>query len=131
MFSLLTPAETRVLEYAALLPPDSIPLPWLFELVKEEFYEIAPDPEKAYRNPWKDLLHKLERLQLLLPSVEEPKIGTMHRLIQDTIIKRHNKNKEYAENIIKHLIIRTSFFSECIDKSKIPHENLWEIITIF
>jgi len=51
VFSLLEPegkptAETRVLEYAALLPPDSIPFPWIFELVKEEFPEIAPTQKR-------------------------------------------------------------------------------------
>jgi hypothetical protein len=32
----LTPAERTALDYAALLPPDGIPSPWLRELVEQE-----------------------------------------------------------------------------------------------
>ena len=126
MFSLLAPAELRVLEYAALLPPDSIPLPWLFELVKQEFPEIAPDPKKPYRNPWNDLTKKLERLQLLLLSVEEPQIGTMHRLIQDAIRQRHDRNQQYAETLIEYAYSIALFLDEIIDQGRImPPEFLW------
>ena len=60
VFSLLAPegkatAEMRVLEYAALLPPDSVPFPWIFELVKEEFPEIAPTQKRPI-DPWKKVL---------------------------------------------------------------------------
>ena len=126
VFSLLSLAETRVLEYAALLPPDSIPLPWLFELVKDEFPEVVPDPKKAYRNPWKDLSQKLERLQLVLPSVKEPKVASMHRLIQDAIRQRNKENREgLLERIFAHAESRAKFLFD--DDGWIPKENRWEI----
>ena len=33
----LSPAELRAVEYAALLPPDNVPLPWLRELLAADF----------------------------------------------------------------------------------------------
>jgi hypothetical protein len=43
----LTPAERTALDYAALLPPDSIPWPWLRELVAQEHKEMRdPDAER-------------------------------------------------------------------------------------
>ena len=124
IFSLLTPVEMRVLEYAALLPPDSIPSPWLFDLVKDEFPEMVPDPNKAYRNPWNDLVKKLERLQLVIPSVEEPKVGGMHRLIQEAIRQRHDRNQEYSERLIQYCFNR----ADCLDDGDwVSKDNRWEI----
>ncbi len=40
-FAVLSPAETRVLQLAALLPPDTIAEPWLRALVREEFPEAV------------------------------------------------------------------------------------------
>ena len=37
----LRPAERRAMEYAALLPPDQVPLPWLRTLVAAEFPETG------------------------------------------------------------------------------------------
>jgi len=37
----LNPAERRALDYASMLPPDHVPLPWLQALVTEDFPELA------------------------------------------------------------------------------------------
>lgn len=68
VFSLMTGAEMRVLEYSEISPPDSIPLPWIFELIKDEFPKIVPDPNTAFSDPWHDLVQKLKRHQLLFHS---------------------------------------------------------------
>ncbi len=39
--ALLTPPARRALEYAALLPPDHVPVPWLRTLVGQDFPEAA------------------------------------------------------------------------------------------
>ncbi|HMO66861.1 MAG TPA: toll/interleukin-1 receptor domain-containing protein, partial [Verrucomicrobiota bacterium] len=44
----LTPAERAALDYAALLPPDSIPWPWLRAVVAQEHEEMR-DPEAERR----------------------------------------------------------------------------------
>ena len=124
VFSLLSPVEMRVLEYAALLPPDSIPLPWIFELLKEDFPEIVPDPQKPYRNPWNDLVLKLERLQLTLPSIGEPRIVSMHRLMQDAIRKRHDRNQQNLNHLIDYISKRAEFI---VDIGWLQYENRWEI----
>lgn len=58
----LQPAESRAREYAALLPPDHVALPWLRALVVADFPEIAQPARLS--DPWQDLLHRLERLAL-------------------------------------------------------------------
>ena len=126
VFSLLTPTETQVLEYAALLPPDSIPLPWIYELVKDEFPEIASDTEKPLPlNPWKKLLQRLDRLQLL-PSVEEPKIASMHRLIQEAVWQTHDRSRQYTERLIDHAHTRAVLLEESLERGNIPPESLWK-----
>jgi hypothetical protein len=111
VFSLMSGAEMRVLEYAAISPPDSIPLPWIFELIKNEFPEIVPDPETPFSDPWNDLMQKLERHQLLFRSEEEPKVGTIHRLIQEAVRQKHNNNREYAERLIEHAYLWANSFN--------------------
>ena len=63
----LSPAERTALDYAALLPPDSIPWPWLRALVEKEHPDaLASRP--GYPDPWPALRRRIEGLRLLTPG---------------------------------------------------------------
>ena len=48
----LNPVARRGMDYAAMLPPDQVPLPWLRELVARDFPELAEPPRPGYEDPW-------------------------------------------------------------------------------
>ena len=47
----LAPAELLALECASLLPPDTVPLPWLRELAAEQFAELGAAPAPGHPDP--------------------------------------------------------------------------------
>jgi hypothetical protein len=73
--------------YAALLPPDAVPLPWLKALVGQQFPEIMDEPKLGYPDPWKQVERRLVGLRLLSPT-DEPRVARMHRLVQDVVLQR-------------------------------------------
>ncbi len=82
----LSPAERRAVEYAAFLPPDHLPLPWLRTLVVADFPEIGQPARLT--NPWDDLRRRLEKLALFTrPEDEstEPRLLRVHRLVQELV----------------------------------------------
>ncbi|MEI7941253.1 MAG: toll/interleukin-1 receptor domain-containing protein, partial [Verrucomicrobiota bacterium] len=83
----LKPAERRTVEYAALLPPDHVALPWLRELVSRDFPD-ACQPTRLVADPWQDLWQRLVRLAMFSrPEDEttEPRLLRVHRLVQDLV----------------------------------------------
>ncbi len=85
--SQLAPAESRVVEYAALAPPDTVPLPWLRDLASRDFPELATPPELGYPDAWKGIVRRLQGLRLVTPS-DDPRVGRIHRLVQDVVRSR-------------------------------------------
>jgi hypothetical protein len=82
----LQPAERRAMEYAALLPPDQVPLPWLHALVTDDFPELS-EPGRL-SDPWDDLCGRLVRLALFSRSDSleaDSRIVRVHRLVQDLL----------------------------------------------
>jgi len=86
----LDETERLALEYAALLPADQVPLPWLRVLVAKTFPAMAKDAETGYPDPWKSLLRRLFSLRLIqLTSVvdkeSQPRVVRVHRLVQELV----------------------------------------------
>jgi hypothetical protein len=78
-------APTRtVLQIAALLPPDAVPLPWLRAVARQFHPALATAAPIAERDPWTDLIRALIGMRLLHPS-PQPEVLTMHRLLQRTL----------------------------------------------
>ncbi|MBI2422952.1 MAG: toll/interleukin-1 receptor domain-containing protein [Candidatus Hydrogenedentes bacterium] len=75
----LTPPERTALDYAALLPPDSIPWPWLRTLVEKEIPDAFAAPP-GYPDSWPALRRRLEGLRLLTPG-DHPEIARLHRMV--------------------------------------------------
>ena len=69
------PAALTVLHFAALLPPDTVPWPWLKELAVRHHPELAERPAL-----WGKLKRRLEGLRLLT-GAEEPEVARLHRLV--------------------------------------------------
>ncbi|HEY3862613.1 MAG TPA: tetratricopeptide repeat protein [Verrucomicrobiae bacterium] len=86
----LKPPQMLAMEYAALLPPDHVPLPWLRALVTADFPEIGKHARLS--DPWEDLWRGLEHIALLSrPEDEttEPRLLRVHRLVQELILREH------------------------------------------
>ncbi len=69
------PAAGTALQLAALLPPDSVPWPWLKELTVRHHAELADRPAE-----WARIKRRLEGSRLLT-SGDGPEIARMHRLV--------------------------------------------------
>lgn len=96
--SILSQPELLTLSYAALLPPDSIPIPWLRAMVMEEYPELAKDAAPGLDDPWLSLINHLLSLRLMqIVDLENdgfnPRIVRMHRLVQDLVMKRNMPHK--------------------------------------
>ena len=82
----LEPPELRTLQYAALLPPDHVPLPWLRELATADFPELAEPGQ--WGDPWEELCERLLRVALFTRVEEETtsrRLVRVHRLVQDLV----------------------------------------------
>jgi hypothetical protein len=108
----LSAAETCVLQYAALLPPDHVPLPWLRELAGREYPELANEPAPGYPDPWQRLERRLSGLRLLVRG-DEPRLARMHRLVQEVVGARtatavHSRRRAEME---RHALTRAKWLS--------------------
>jgi tetratricopeptide (TPR) repeat protein len=84
----LKPAERRALEYAALLPPDCVPLPWLRTLVTHDFPELARVGK--HTEYWTELCERLIGLALLTRTqgrITESQVVRVHRLVQEFVLE--------------------------------------------
>lgn len=110
----LSPAERRTLEYAALLPPDHVPLPWLKTLVVADFPEVGQPTRLT--DPWNDLWRHLEKLALFTrpeDETSEPRLMRVHRLVQDIVRASFNGNTELLfGTIVLHAWMRSDILSE-------------------
>jgi tetratricopeptide (TPR) repeat protein len=82
--------EREVLAFAALLPPDTVPVLWLRELTKERYPVLGVDAETGYSSPWDRVVHRLSSLRLLQPTGEngpdgEVRLARVHRLVQELV----------------------------------------------
>ncbi len=72
------PARTA-LQFAALLPPDCVPWPWLRELTLKRHPELAAADDLG-ADPWLAVQRRLSGLRLLT-SGDQPEIARIHRLV--------------------------------------------------
>jgi tetratricopeptide (TPR) repeat protein len=72
------PARTA-LAFAALLPPDQVPWPWLRELTVAQHPDLAQTDELG-ADPWLAVRRRLTGLRLLTPG-DHPEVARIHRLV--------------------------------------------------
>ena len=68
------------LEFAALLPPDSVPWPWLKALAEARHSELRIAPSAFDPDPWVATRRRLEGLRLLTAG-DHPELARLHRLV--------------------------------------------------
>lgn len=96
---ILSPEETLILNYAALLPPDTIPVPWLRAMVIKEFPKLGSDALAGLDDPWLSIINHLLSLRLLqiidLDNDEcAPRIVKMHRILIELILERMEQQRK-------------------------------------
>jgi hypothetical protein len=83
----LSPAELRALGYAARLPADVVPLPWLWSLLESDVSEVRT-PRPGYADSWKQIERRLDGLRLVVRDPKEPRLGRIHRVVRDEVVAR-------------------------------------------
>jgi len=120
----LTPAERTALEFAALLPHDSIPWPWLRALVEQEHPDaLAARP--GYPDPWAALRRRLEGLRLLTPG-DHPEIARLHRMVAPHVRARLSRK---AEEMLRRLRERAEGFALALQREirNAPERHVWKV----
>jgi hypothetical protein len=125
---LLSEPERLVLGYAALLPPDSIPLPWLRALAANDFPALCRDAEPGYDDPWIDLVNHLLGLRLLqtIDFAEDgrtPRLLRMHRLVGELVRTADKEIAHHRDRLSSHARNRCVF----LRKGWLEWGNRWEI----
>jgi tetratricopeptide (TPR) repeat protein len=120
----LSAEEVLVLEYAALLPPDRIAMPWLRALVADARPALDSEPKAGHPDPWARLARRLDGLRLLVRG-DEPRLARMHRIVQDVVEarmapeeldRRRTRVTDYTRQRAAHL-----------EEAWVNRENRWEI----
>jgi tetratricopeptide (TPR) repeat protein len=125
----LSDAEKRAMGFAALLPPEQVPLPWLRSLVAGKSPEMGRDAEPGYPDPWKNLLRSLFGLRLLqatdsMDGDGQPRVVRLHRLVQELI--RRGAGEE-ASHWHDALVTRATARSEVLNTHWHERSHQWEI----
>jgi tetratricopeptide (TPR) repeat protein len=124
----LSPEETMILNYASLLPSDSIPIPWLKALAIKEYPELGEEEMPGLDNPWISNINQLLSLRLLqIVELDEegrnPRIVRMHRIVQETIQKRCDNKDELLQKLCDYALSR----SEYLEENWYKKTEQWEI----
>jgi tetratricopeptide (TPR) repeat protein len=123
----LGPEETLVLNYAALLPPDAIPLPWIRSLVSRDHPQLGKSAEPGYDDPWLSLVNRLICLRLLQvadvdPDTQAPRLARLHRLVGQLVCVRMGDKVEPLRDALSLRIKE-----RCSEFEDVWHLHKWEI----
>ena len=121
--------ERLALAYAALLPPDHVPLPWLRALMAGRFPELGRDAEPGYPDPWQTLVRRLFSLRLLQATGVRgpdggPLVARMHRLVQELVRRGEDgETNDLKPAVLAHIKGRSEFLWD----GWVAHEHRWEL----
>ena len=122
----LSPAAHAILEFAALLSPDYVPLPWLQTLVAHEFPELSAQPVDGHLASWQELSGELFRLALFSRGEDDDSpLVRVHRLVQ-SLVRRELSAETLAarESAVEHLVdARVA----ALDKTTLWPDARWEV----
>jgi len=117
--SKLTPAERTTLEFASLLAPDHVVLPWLRELTAVVHSEVGGEA-------WSDIERRLVSLALLVRGDHEKgdvRVVRCHRLVQDYV--RHGMAEEAVnQKAVDDLVVQRC---EVLENTTHWVEAEWEL----
>jgi hypothetical protein len=84
----LRPEQRRALEYAALLPEDTVLTVWLVWLLENDEDLELPEHPGYEKNPARPVIHELERLRLLRPVEQTAETFALHRVLRRRLVER-------------------------------------------
>jgi len=112
-YALLAEDEREILAWAALLPPDAMPLPWLRDFAGKDYPALLEDaPSRSRPSRWQQALARLRGLRLLTPI--DDNLHRMHRLVQATVPSAPADNDERQARIFARI-------NECLARD----ESYW------
>ena len=120
-------AEKLALEFAALLPPDQVPLPWLRALVAKTFPEMERDAEPGYPDPWNNVTRRLVSLRLfqitnVTDPIGQPRVVRMHRLVGELLCTNAVPHQgSLHDEVFSYIQARSR------ELQQVWYENVWEI----
>lgn len=94
-----SPART-VLQIASLLAPDGVALPWLRAIAAQSHPELAVAAAIDESDPWTLLVRGLIGMRLFQPTAE-PRVVTIHRILQRVLEAEVPENRERLEERLK------------------------------
>ena len=126
----LPPAQIRILEYAAILPPDRIRKSWLVWLLAEDAksatspLDLGTDPTGASRNSdWH--LNQLRSWDVLRPMDEDEQIWSVHRLYRKRVIETILSEDVKAQDVVTNLeALDTEIWKGTIRAYELSHITL-------
>ncbi|MEY2881494.1 MAG: regulatory protein afsR [Verrucomicrobiota bacterium] len=119
-------AERAALDYAALLPPDSVPWPWLEALVEQDHADaLAARPGEE--EPWAKVRRRLEGLRLLTPG-EHPEVARLHRMVAAHVRARLGERAEQRARVLRGKV--EDFALTLQESSRHDPATLWEVAHI-
>jgi ADP-ribose pyrophosphatase YjhB (NUDIX family) len=108
MLAGLSEPERRALEYASLLAPDWVVLPWLKELVGADFPAAVARAEEWDADPWLEIVARLRGLRLL-GTTEDERIMRMHRVVHAVVGGRIGEAMDaLRERLVKYTMERAN-----------------------
>jgi hypothetical protein len=131
----LNPTELVVAGYAALLPPNSIPLSWLRILAHTGAFGIhLPVPLSPNRpghpDPYQEGFRRLQGLGLLLKTTE-PEVARMHRLVGEIIRRTMSAiTPSWRDLAVRHAVERAKEYEVDLQSGSFPTQIRWEVETI-
>ena len=83
----LSVVQRKAILYASLLPSDAVALPWIEELLNEDFPELLQTSgEKNFITEWDCIKLELFRVSIWIET-ENDQLVRMHRLLQHVVIR--------------------------------------------
>ncbi len=120
----LQPDERLALEYAALLPPDSIAWEWLEILVGDQCPEVAAATQPGHEDRWAEIRRRLVALSLLSESRPPGEIARMHRTLQAVTLRECAQDPGVIRrHIIEHALRRCA----SLQKHWAEEDVRWEL----
>ncbi len=126
-FAALPPGQQRALEFAALLPEDTVPRPWLALLLERDGdVELASLP--GFENdPAAPVLDRLIGGDLLRTSPEEEKVFSLHRVLRARLGERLKDNEKLRNQLLDRIVKLGQERAEGSDTAITDKSIRWEL----
>ena len=94
------PGSLQVLRLAAAMPPETIPWPWLEELIKRTNPEVFEPTPQFLKGRWTRIRRTLEGRDLITEGRHPGATGRMHRLVADHLKTQNPQETDLVDAFI-------------------------------